>query len=87
MSFRGGERDGDAAEVVVPARHGLDKGIWYPIDRGVHGLLVSDEAGLLRVYPVVEPASHWYAFMTRSDWMPCLVVGETTPGYDRGRPE
>jgi len=57
LSFRGGERDGDAAEVVIPATWGLDKGIWYRIVRGVLALLIADEAGRLRVYPVVEPAS------------------------------
>jgi hypothetical protein len=68
----------DAAEVVIPATWGLDKGIWFRIDGGVRGLLVADETSLLRVYPVVEPASRWYATMTRSDWMPCLVDSETT---------
>ena len=47
----------EAAEVVVPATWGLDKGIWYRIVRGVLALLIADEAGRLRVYPVVEPAS------------------------------
>jgi len=68
----------DAAEVVIPATLGLDKGLWYRIVGGVRGLLVADEAGLLRVYPVVEPASRWYAVRTNSDWMPCVVVGGTT---------
>ena len=68
----------EAAEVVVPATWGLDKGIWYPIVGGVRALLVADEAGRLRVYPIVEPASRWYAVMTLSDWMPRIVVGETT---------
>ena len=63
----------DAAEVVIPATLGLDKGIWYPIVGGVCALLVSDEAGVLRVYPIVDLASRWYAVMTRPDWMPCLV--------------
>jgi hypothetical protein len=66
-----------ATEVVVPATLGLDQGIWYRIVGGVRGLLVADEAGRLRVYPVVEPASHWCAVMTRPDWMPCLVQERT----------
>ena len=56
----------EAAEIVVPATWGLDKGIWYRIERGVRALLVADEAGHLRVYPIVEPASHYYRVMTRS---------------------
>ena len=78
MSFSGGERHCDAADVVVPATWGVDKGIRYRIERGVRALLVADEAGVLRVYPMVEPASRWYATMTKSDWMPRIVVGETT---------
>ena len=60
-------------EVFIPATLGLDGRVWYYIRQGVRGLLVRDEAGLPRVYPLVEPASHYYRFMTRSDWMPCLV--------------
>jgi len=39
-------------------------------------LLVADEAGVLHLCPIIEPASRWYAVMTKSDWMPSLVVGE-----------
>ena len=51
---------------------------------GLGGLLVADEAGWLRVYPVVEPASRWYAVMTKSEWMPYLRV--TTSLYRRVSP-
>jgi hypothetical protein len=61
------------AEVIIPATLGLDRGVWFGIRQGVRGLLVADEKGLLRVYPLVEPASHYYAVMTRSDWMPVLI--------------
>ena len=60
-------------EVFVPATLGLDGRVWYGIRQGLRGLLVRDEAGLLRVYPLVEPSSHYYRTMTRADWMPCLV--------------
>ena len=36
-------------------------------------MLVSDEGGAARVYLVCEPASHYYAVMTRSEWMPVLI--------------
>ena len=62
------------AELVdVPAALGLDGGVWYAIRQGVRGVLVKDERGVERVYVVCEPASHYYAVMTRSAWMPVLI--------------
>jgi hypothetical protein len=58
---------------VIPATLGLDRGVWYRIRQGVRALAVWDEHGLLRAYPLVEPATHYYRVMTCSDWMPCLV--------------
>ena len=52
---------------------GLDGGVWYAIRQGVRGVLVKDERGVERVYVVCEPASHYYAVMTRSAWMPVLI--------------
>ena len=43
------------------------------IRQGVRCLLVSDEQGLMRVFPLVESATDYYKVMTRSDWMPALV--------------
>ena len=60
-------------EVFIPATLGLDGRVWYGIRQGVRGLLVRDEAGQPRAYPLVEPASHYHAVMTRSDWMPVLI--------------
>jgi hypothetical protein len=51
----------------------LERGVWYAIRQGVHGVVVHDEAGRPRVYVVCEPASHYYRTMTRSVWMPALV--------------
>jgi hypothetical protein len=60
--------------VVIPARMGLDKGVWYGISQCIRGLVVHDERGVSRVYVVCEPASHYYRVMTRgSDWMPMLI--------------
>jgi hypothetical protein len=42
------------AEVLIPATLGLDRGVGYCIRQSVRGLLVRDEAALLRVYPLVE---------------------------------
>jgi hypothetical protein len=41
----------------------------------VRGVLVADERGGPRVYVVSEPASHYYAVMTRSAWM-LVLIGE-----------
>ena len=36
-------------------------------------MLVTDERGAARVYVVCEPASHYYAVMTRPAWMQVLI--------------
>jgi hypothetical protein len=60
-------------EVVIPATLGLDRGVWFHVVEGVRGVVVRDETGLPVVYPLVEPASHYYRIMTRSEWTPALV--------------
>jgi hypothetical protein len=62
-----------AEAVDVPASLGLDGGVCYAIRQGVRGVLVRDEGGAERVYLICEPASHYYAVMTRSAWMPFLI--------------
>jgi hypothetical protein len=59
--------------VEIPAALGFDAGVWFAIREGVCGVLVRDEKDRPRVYPVCEPASHYYEVMTRSEWMPVLV--------------
>lgn len=59
--------------VRIPATLGLEKGIWYRIRQGMHGLLVKDEQGRDAVYMICEPATHYYRVMTRSDRMPALI--------------
>jgi hypothetical protein len=60
--------------VVIPATMGLDKGVWYRIRQGIHGLVAADERGQPRVYVICEPSSHYYQVMTRgSRWMPALI--------------
>src|ERR1700722_9744246 len=72
MSVEAGAWTESGAEsVVISARLGLDRGIWFLVREGIEALLVKDEHGLPRVYPVVEPASHYYQIMTKSAWMPC----------------
>jgi hypothetical protein len=62
-----------AVQVVIPATMGLDRGIWFRIREGVHGVVARDEQGRRVVYVVCEPATHYYQVMTRSSWMPVLV--------------
>jgi hypothetical protein len=69
----GGWGDRVLTPVVIPATLALDQGVWYQIREGVRGLVVPDERGRPVVYPLVEPASHYYQVMTRSAWMPVLV--------------
>jgi hypothetical protein len=59
--------------VCIPASMGLDRGVWFRIREGVRGLVVREESGQPVVYVLVEPATHYYRIMTRSDWMPCLL--------------
>lgn len=64
----------DIEPVVIPATMGLDKGVWYRIRQGIHGLVVHDERGRPCVYVICEPSSHYYEVMTRgSRWMPVLM--------------
>jgi hypothetical protein len=69
----GGWQEVAPVEVVIPATFGLDNGVWYLVREGVRGIVVPDERGEPVVYVLVEPASRYYAVMTRSEWMPCLV--------------
>ena len=69
----GGWLETGAEEVVIPAAMGFDAGIWFAVTKGIRGLLVPDEKGERRVFVVCEPASHYYATMTKAAWMPALV--------------
>jgi hypothetical protein len=62
-----------AEPVVLPATMRLDLGVWFAIKKGVRVLAVRDEQGRAVVFPVCEPASRYYAVMTRSAWMPVLI--------------
>ena len=72
----GGWADAQAEEVVIPAALGRDGGIWFPVKTGIRGLMVPDEKGVKHVYAIVEPANHYYATMTKAEWMPALLGEE-----------
>jgi hypothetical protein len=65
-----------AALVEVPAAWGLEGGIWFRIDKGVQGLLVTDERGVDVAYLVCEPADNYFLRMTQSRRMPVLLAKE-----------
>jgi hypothetical protein len=52
---------------------GLDRGVWLRVREGIRGVVVRDDRGHAVVYVLVEPATHYYRVMTRSEWMPSLV--------------
>ncbi|WP_165253212.1 hypothetical protein [Paludisphaera soli] len=60
--------------VDIPANFGLERrGVWYAIEVGIKGLLVSDEYGRAVAYMICEPSSHYYRVMTGSDRMPVFI--------------
>jgi hypothetical protein len=59
-------------ELLIPAQSGLEKGVWFEINKGIRGIEVLDERQLPHVYMVTEPASDAYRRMTRHDRMPVL---------------
>ena len=59
--------------VIIPATMGLDRGVWFHVAEGVRGIVVRDDCGEAVVYMLVEPSTHYYQVMTRSEWMPALV--------------
>ena len=62
------------AELVsVPAYSGYDAGVWFHVRQGFQAILIHDEQGQPHVYLIVEPATHYYNVMTRSEWMATLV--------------
>jgi hypothetical protein len=60
-------------DAVIRASRVLDNDIWFDVREGVHAIVFRDERHEPVVYPLLEPASHYYQVMTGSQWMPCLV--------------
>ena len=73
-TLEGGGWGGHGGEpVVIPATMGLDRGVWFHVAEGVRGGAVRVDRGEAVVYVLVEPSTHYYQVMTRSEWMPSLV--------------
>ena len=60
----------------IPADFGLEKGVWFQIQRGLRGILVHDEQDRPHVYMLTQPASHYYQTMTKHERMPLLIDQE-----------
>jgi hypothetical protein len=60
-------------QVDIPASLILEGKVWTFIREGMRGLLVTDEAGVERVYIICEPATYYFRVMTRGNWMPVLI--------------
>ena len=65
-----------AVKVEIPASLALEGGVWYPLRRGIWGVLAPDERGKAVVFVACEPSTSYYRTMTRSDRMP-MFIGET----------
>lgn len=61
-----------AEEVVIPATAGIRKGVWFPIRQGIRGL-IAEAGGAAAAYMLVEPSTHYFKVMTRSERMPVLI--------------
>lgn len=59
--------------VVIPVTYGCEKGVWFRITEGIHGVLVSPPDGPPCAYMVCEPATRYFKVMTRSERSPWLV--------------
>jgi hypothetical protein len=63
----------NAAEVVIPANLGFQKGTWFLIIEGIRGVLIATQGGPV-VYMLTMPASNYYRNLTeQSPQMPIFV--------------
>lgn len=63
----------EVERVIIPANYGLEKGVWFRITEGIHGLLVSPPVGDPVVYMLVEEPTRYYKVITKGEKMPWLV--------------
>ncbi len=68
-------REVGAEEVTIPAARGYDGGYWYAIPSPIRAVLVRPVDGQVHVFVVCQPASNYYAVMTKSEWMPAMIEG------------
>ncbi|MBU2214082.1 hypothetical protein KKC44_02255 [Patescibacteria group bacterium] len=61
--------------VEIPAIMGLEKGVWFEIDKGIKGILVNDETEAPHVYMLTQSASPEYIELTKHERMPVFTGG------------
>jgi len=59
--------------VMIPAQRGCEKGVWFPINFGMQGLLIADEHQTPHVFMLTRAATPEYAALTKHDRMPIFV--------------
>lgn len=56
---------------LIPVTFGVEKGKWFPIDHGIHGVVV-EKGGEKRVYMLTNEATPEFLGVTHHDRMPVL---------------
>jgi hypothetical protein len=70
-------------EVVIPAFQGVEKKVWFGIDRGIRGFLVRRD-DIERIYMLTLPPTPQYRALTGHDRMPALIGQEEVVPLDDG---
>lgn len=60
-------------DVEIPASMGLERGVWFPIEKGMRGILVQDEQKMGHVFMLTQPASMDYLALTKHERMPVFL--------------
>lgn len=58
---------------IIPVTYGHEKGIWFKITEGIHGLIARPTHESPTVYMICEPPTRYFKVMTRSQRMPWLI--------------
>ena len=59
--------------VIIPATYGCEKGVWFRITEGIHGLIARPPEGPPSVYMICEEPTRYFRVMTRGERMPWMV--------------
>jgi len=69
---------------LIPVTHGVEKGRWFDIDEGIHGVIVQ-KGGERRVYMLTQDATSDFLAATKHDRMPVLE-GQNSFNWLPGEP-
>jgi hypothetical protein len=70
-------------EIVIPAFQGVEKKVWFGIDRGIRGFLVKRD-GTERIYMLTLPPTAEYRALTGHDRMPALIAQDEVVPIEEG---